>query len=34
METGNCYEVRDFERGLVFGGSTRTLRGESLEEYY
>jgi hypothetical protein len=33
METSDCYEVRDPERGLVFRGSSRTLQGESLEEY-
>jgi hypothetical protein len=33
METGDCYEVRDPKRGLVFRGNTRTLRGESSEEF-
>ena len=33
METGDCYEVWDSKRGLVFRGSLRTVRDESLEEY-
>jgi hypothetical protein len=33
MEMGDCYEVWDSERGLVFKGSLRTLWGEYLVEY-
>jgi hypothetical protein len=32
-EEGDCYKVRDPKRGFVFKGSTRTLQGETLEEY-